>query len=539
MIELYSENQTDFSRHGITLHPQKCAVTWQGAGRYDLDMSMPLTESGFPAAEAALLAYGRILYASVPPHHTPDIDMGEISYWKVPDDAAEPVPLYKNLGHNERVTYTAWTPNRSYMAGQKVTDGGQNYQCTTGHGGITTPPAQNPTLWDEISNYRYVPGTVLEWLAPGAMITKTGDFNSTYMRAASTTGKRGFVQISKVVQVGDEEQYIIPGRDIAAQPFRITEIRKQSEAGIITVHATHISYLLNGMLLGDCSLTSASPQTALAFVQSAMMETWDGLIVTNLYGIPITEDYSWKMAGDVLLNPKTGIIKQLNAKVIRDGRDVFILGNDVADPVTPTYQIAYGCNLNGVDWKGNADRLVTRVYPRAKAADGTPLTLPEMYIETTRSIPWTAMELLDVDAKVGEKEVQTDGTEITLTEEDVLQRMRYAATARFTLDNCDRPEVTLDLDFTRMSDTEEYAQYRGMETVGPYDWIKVLHGPMDLSSVVQMVGFVWDAILEKYNRSSYGDIRRYTGRNVTDWDLKSGAVTARTLSEPLKKRLGV
>ena len=521
MIELYPANQTDFSRHGITLHPQKCEVTWQAAGRYDLDMVLLLMDSGPLAIEAALLEYGRILRASVPPQHIPDIDMGEISYWQVPEEATENVPLYKNLGYTERVTYEAWVPARSYMAGVKVTDGGQNYQCSTGHGGINTPPAQNPTLWAEISNYRYVSGTVLEQLSAGAMITKLADFNQTYMRAASTSGKSGFVEIAKVTQVGEEQQYTIPGRDIAAQPFRITEIRKQSASGTITVHAVHDSYLLNGMLLGECNLVSATPQTALAFIGGAMMESWAGLLVTNISDIPITEDFSWKMAGDVLLNPKTGMVKLLNAKIIRDGRDVFILANEEADPV---YQVAYGVNMNGVDWKGSVDKLITRVYPRAKAADNTPLLLPEMYIETERAIPWTAMERLDVNAKVGEREVQTDGTEITLTEEDVLQRMRDAAGARFSEDRCD---------------TVEYAQYKGMEIVGPYDWIRALHGPLGISAAAQMVGYVWDSILEKFNKSSYGDARMYTGRNVTDWDLKSGAVTARTLSEPLKKQLGV
>ncbi len=536
MIELYPANQTDFSRHGITLHPSESKVTWQASGRYDLDMTLLLMESGPLAIESALLEYGRTLYASVPPQHIPDIDMGEISYWKVPDDASANVPLYKSLGHNERITYSSWSAGRSYSAGDKVTYGSQNYQCTLSHGGVSTPPPQDSGKWKTISNYRYVSGTVLKQLSPGTMITKISDFNATYMRAADVTGASGFVQIDKVVQVGEEQQYTIPGRDIKAQPFRIEEIRKRSANGIISVHAVHDSYLLNGKLLGECNLVAATPQTALAFIEGAMMETWDGLLVTNISSIPITQDFSWKMAGDVLMNPKTGLVKLLNAKIIRDGRDVFILANDEESPV---YQVTYGVNLSGVDWKGSVDKLITRVYPRAKAADNTPLLLPEMYIETALEIPWTCDERLDVDAKVGEKEVQTDGTEITLTEADVYQRMRDASNARFTADKCDRPVVTLDLDYVRMGDSEEYAQYKGMEIVGPYDWVRALHGPLDISAVMQLVGYVWDSLLEIFDKGSFGDVRRYTGRNVTDWDLKSGAVTARSLSEVLKKQLGV
>lgn len=536
MIQLYPANQTDFSRHGITLHPSSCLVTYAAASRYDLEAVFPLMENGPLAIELGLLNYGGILWASVPPQHIPEINMGVISYWKIPDTAPDPVPLYKTLGYSERVTYSAWAAGRSYMAGDKVTDGGQNYQCTTGHGGITTPPAQNPNLWTQISNYRYVSGKIIARLPAGTLLTKLADFNATYMRAADTAGRQGFIEIAKCEQVGGEEPYILPARDIKAQPFYITEIRKQSNAGTVSVHAVHDTYKLNGMLLGECSLIGAAPSTALAFVQGAMMETWPGMLATNIQGETITQDYSWKMAGDALLNPRSGLIAQLNARLIRDKRDVILLDN-AETPVV--YKIAYGVNLVGVNWKGSVDQMVTRVYPRAKAADNTPLMLPEGYVETARAIPFNVMQLLDIDAKVGDTEEQTDGTVITLTEADVYARMRQAAENRFSVDHCDLPIVTLDLDFVRMGDTEEFRQYRALQSVTPYDRVYVVHGPLDISIIIQMIGYTWDSILERYQKTSFGDVRQYSGRNVTDWDLRAGAVTSQALSESLKKRLGV
>lgn len=536
MIEIYPENQTDFSRHGVTLHPTSCLVTYQAGARYDIDVVFPLLDGGQMALEAQLLRYGRILYASVPPQHIPAIQMGIISYWQIPSSASASVPLYKTLGYSTRITYSEWVPMQHYMAGNRVTSSNQNYQCLAEHDRVGTPPAANPGLWKTIPNYEQVPGRVIASLEPGSSLIKLADYNDSYMRASTTGGLQGFVEISKCQRVGSDEPYILPARDILRQPFIITEIQKNSQQKTITVHGMHDTYRLNGMLLGECSLTGATPQTALALINGAMMDVWSGLLATNISTETVSKDYSWKMAGDVLLNPSSGFVASLNARLIRDKRDLIIIANGQTDPV---YRVAYGVNLRGVVWKGNIDKLKTRIYPKAKAADDTLLMLPEEYIETTREVPYTVMEMLDTGLKVGAKEDQTDGTTITLTEEIVLQRMRDMAEARFEVDHCDQPDVSLDLDFLRMGDTEEFRQYRGLEQVNPYDWITVAHGPMDISAVIQMIGYVWDSILERYQKASFGDARNYVGRDVTDWDLRSGSVTARALDEALKKQLGV
>ena len=532
MIELYPAAQTDFSKHGIALHPMTCSVRHEAGARYDLDMTLPLITGG----EHALMDYEMFIKAPVPRQYVPAITLGVISFWKVPDDAAADVPLYKSLGYYTRITYDAWVGGRSYMVGNKVTDSGQNYQCISGHGGITTPPSQNPTLWTAISNYTFVSGTVAQQLTPGTSIIKLQDFNTDYMRASTLGGVEGYVEISKVEQVGDEEPRVIPARTIREQCFRIKYINPETDKGRVTVHAVHECYALNGMLLGSCNLIGATPQTALAFLEGAMMDTWGGLLATNIDDNPITVNWSYKMAGDVLLNPDSGFLALVNGKVIRDHKDIFILPNAQASPV---FEAVYGVNIRGVSWKGSTENMVTRIYPRAKAADNTDLFLPEMYVETARTVPYPIMELLPVDLKVGETITETDGTEVTLDETEVFTRMRAAAQARFDVDKCDEPTVEMKLDFIRLGDTSEFAQYRDSENISPYDWITVRHGPLGIDVQIQMKGYEWDAILCRYNKATFGDVRYKGGRSVTEWQLQSGSVSRRALNEDLKKLLGV
>ena len=533
MIELYPASQTDFSKHGIALHPMTCSVRHEAGARYDLDMTLPLISGG----EHTMMDYEMFIKAPVPRQYVPAITLGVISFWKVPDDASSNVPLYKTLGYTIHLTYEAWVAGTSYEVGKKVTSGNQNYQLTEALTGLeiyTNPAASNK--WKTIPNSTSQPSTIAAELVPGQSLIKLDDYNGTYMLAVNLSGVQGYVEISKVEQVGDEEPRVIPARTIREQCFRIKYINPETDKGRVTVHAVHECYALNGMLLGSCNLIGATPQTALAFLEGAMMDTWGGLLATNIDDNPITVNWSYKMAGDVLLNPDSGFLALVNGKVIRDHKDIFILPNAQASPV---FEAVYGVNIRGVSWKGSTENMVTRIYPRAKAADNTDLFLPEMYVETARTVPYPIMELLPVDLKVGETITETDGTEVTLDETEVFTRMRAAAQARFDVDKCDEPTVEMKLDFIRLGDTSEFAQYRDSENISPYDWITVRHGPLGIDVQIQMKGYEWDAILCRYNKATFGDVRYKGGRSVTEWQLQSGSVSRRALNEDLKKLLGV
>lgn len=525
MIQLYPRGQTDFSAHGITLHPSACTVNFVGGGRYDVDLVLPLHLEGEMSREVALIDYGMMLDCPVPPHTIPQISMGLVSYWRIPAGSAS-VPLYKSIGYYKKAVYANWEPLRSYMAGDLVTYNGANFRCTTGHGGISTAPPENPSLWAQASPTVYVSGTVITQLPAGTQLLKSADLNAAYMRVFTLGGLQGYVEKSKCESVGGEEEYIIPARTITRQAFRITEIVKDEKAGTMTVHADHASYALADVLLSGCVLNNATPQTALSFIVGAMQAEYRGQVITNINGDPVSGDFSWKNALSAIIDPKSGLCSMVDGYLVRDDWDVFILAN--SQDGAPTYSVAYGVNMVGVKWRGDTSAMVSRVYPIAQAEDGSELLLPEKFIDSPRSVPFTRMELLKIGARVGAKEEQTDGTTITLTEADVFSRMRAAANARFSVDRADAPSVSLELDFVRMGDTEEYAQYKALRSMAPYEWTKVRNGPLGIDTAVQLTGYQWDAILLRYNKASFG--AQSIGGSVASYQLSAGSVTGRVLA---------
>ena len=516
MIELYAKGTTDFSKNGIQLRPQESTVTFQDNGQFTFDMVVP-AEGGYTSFD-----YGQIIKASVPRQDLAAISLGEVSYYTVTN--AEGAKLYSEVPANRKVSYANWEAFRSYSSGDKVSYGGKNWRCVTGHGGLSTPPP-NGGLWTQISGTTQTSGKVAATLDENDVVMKTADFNSTYMEAASLDGKAGYIKISDCTATGTTEERIVPARSITTQLFLITEIKKEQNGKTIRIAAEHISYQLGRTILGECSVTNVTPATALLFVGGAMKESYSGNLYTDMTEPAVTADWSWKNAQNAVMDPKAGLLALTAGRMIRDNLDVFILTDTQQ---TPAYSVRYGANMKNVRWTGNVDGLITRIYPTAQTEDGSTLLLPEEHVDTVRTVPFIRPEVLNTGLKIGQTVKNSDGTETVLTEDDVYTRMRTAAANRFNIDKVDQAVIKLELDWQHMPDTAEYAQFSGLKNAAPGEWVEVVNGPLGISELIRMTGYTWDPMLEIYKGATFGDQK--TTPTVAGYSIKSGAVGSSALA---------
>ena len=519
MVELWPRGTnpliTDFQQHGIRIHPSESTVKYEENGQFNLEIVVPLG-SGYTDFD-----YGQILRASVPTQHLKQVNLGEVSYYEV--TAAEGTSLLKTLPSKRTVSYTQWQAYRSYSSGDKRSNGGKNWRCTSSHGGLSSPPPAGG--WVEIAKTQNVPGEVVEELEQGAILMMTADFNDEYIEAATLDGAVGYVAKEDVTATGETEERTVDARTITKQNFVIVDVKKTTDGKSLRIYAEHISYQLKRTMLGDCNVVSVTPATALLFIGGAMQETYGGNLYTDLTDFEITADWSWKNAQAAILDPKSGVVKLTNARVVRDDLDIFILS---AEEEMPSYAIRYGANMKSVNWSGDVTSLVTRVYPLAQKEDGSTLLLPEKYIDTVRDVPFINPEPLNTGLKVGQKEKKSDGTEVELTEDDVITRMREMANNRFNIDKCDQAEIRLDLDWLHMPDTEEYKQYRGLSDAAPGDWIQVYVKELGISELIRMTGYTYDPELERYKGATFGTLLQKP--TVSGYSLKNGSVSASAIA---------
>ena len=526
MIELYGKGQTDFGKNGITLHPSEATVTYQNNGQYDLEVVLPVTD------DLPEIDWGKIIRCTVPQQQIGDITLGTVSYWTV--TAENGATLYSRVPTLKNVSYQQWNALRAvivYAVGDKVTYLKKNYQMIALDPGsdmnYNHPPDNYPQYWEEISGTTGQAGKVVAELPVNTVIMKTGNFNNRYMEAATLDGKSGYIEISKCTDSGETETRTITGWTISRQSFEIVDIKKEDRGAekVIRVTAQHVSYQLKRTQLGDCNLVDVNPSTAVLFVKGAMKESYPGDIETNITGITITGNYSWKNAQSAILDPSSGLMKTTGGRMIRDDFDVYLLDNS---ETTPAYSIMYGVNMKSVKWTGNVDNIVTRIYPTAQREDGSTLLLPEEHIDTMRTVPFVSPETLATGLKIGQEVEDTDGTKIKLDEEGVYTRMRAQAQSRFTVDHADQAQIKLELDWVHMPDTEEYKQYQALRQASPDDWVDVANGPLGIRTVIQMTGYTWDAIRHEYKSTTFGEQKQ--NANIASYQMQSGSVTARAIA---------
>ena len=161
--------------------------------------------------------------------------------------------------------------------------------------------------------------------------------------------------------------------------------------------------------------------------------------------------------------------------------------------------------------------------PVAKDANGDPYYLSDVFVDSPQinAYPVRAYEILQVNAQIGKQ--KPDGG--TWTEADVIQEMRSRAADRFLVDRVDQPTVELSVEFALLGQAAGFERYRGLERVSLYDTVTVDHPDLGLQTSIQVKGYEWDALRQRFNRLTLGDVFKHGTRQIFGYEVADGAIT--------------
>ena len=314
---------------------------------------------------------------------------------------------------------------------------------------------------------------------------------------------------------------------MSEQLLRIYSLDEDTAKRQLNVRGRHVSYDLSGNLVQECAVTAAEPAVAIARMRAALLFETDGTIATNLTDGDgeFTGDFSWKNPVNALLDPDSGLVNYFKAKLIRDNWDIFLHKNTATNRGV---YLRYGTNLRGVRWKRNNQKLINRVVPVATKANGDPLYLPNVWVDSPLIDTYRVIrtEYLKVDGKVG----GDDGQGGTWTEAALLEHMEEVAERRFSVDNVDKNTVELSVDFTLVGDTDQYKQYKGLQKLFLYDSVTVLDPGDGIEYTIQVASYEWDCINKQYTKMTLANVFDYGGRNVSGYNLVDGCIRPNKLS---------
>lgn len=345
----------------------------------------------------------------------------------------------------------------------------------------------------------------------------------------------------ETAQLPSHETVSIPqtfaGLDAVAVPtrlryqlFTITKVSEQDD--YVEVIATHIFYeQINNFTMWE-------PETLVNYSCGAICRNVLRNQIGNDGGFRVATDcletlqwhqidYARKNIVEAFLNPEDGICTRFNLSMIRDNMDFYVLKNVGYDR---GMVIEDGLNLLGIEREENIENVITRVAAYGRDSDGDLVWLNNngnRYVDSTHINDYARprVELYDTGIQItGQKEAeelheQGRDNEI-VTANNINAKILAKAQERFTKDEVDVPEVTMNIDFVSLGDTEEYKQYRDLDKVFLYDIVHVKDKRRGYNYSAQVIGVEHDVLTGALLSVTIGNLTTWDGvRKVANWQV--------------------
>lgn len=468
MITVYSAGATDFSGNGLgPIAPESCTVTETLNGNYEVTIKHPYDEAG----KYLRLIEGNIVRVPVPAGKTP--------YMRISKEAEEGTDIYRveTDGRPLRLRSGPGTEYRCLGAYDPGTE-------------ITVADRASHAEWSEV----VTPDGKHGWMFSG---------NLEYVRSAST-GTQAEESIKKPMQLRD-------------QPFRIYKIVPTLNE--VTAYARHIFYDLADNMVTEykpsATTTGAAAFRGLAEAAESEHEfNFYSDLTTKAEGVEIID----KNPAEAILDAD-GLIDYYGGELARDWWDVY-LAKRVGEETQ--IQIREGKNLTGISYSVDLTNVATRIIPRGSDKDGKPLYLPEKYIDSEQhiddypTVKWCMLEVKDAKEK-------TSGDD-KRSKEECYALMREAAAKAFE-EGCDLPDVTLNVDFIDCADTDEYSQYKLLDSISIGDTVRVIAKRVGVSVAMRMTQYTYNCLTKQYEKMTLGTLdATIEGNMINPRSIGSGSI---------------
>lgn len=332
----------------------------------------------------------------------------------------------------------------------------------------------------------------------------------------------------------DDGTVIVPAEQAKEQCFRIYDVQVDMKNALVTVQARHISYDFMGNMCGQLtSQMGTYVLNALVKMQGSLLSPDHRILATDIVRRVNLGDHSFINPIKYLMDPEYGLVQRARARLIRDNEDFYLLDNDY--PPDRGYEIAYGKNMTGITWQKSTEKVVTRIVPLGEDADGKTMLLPEKWMDSphlndypivhigTLTVSDAKEVIVSEDEEGSTSESAAEEKTRPISKEECYQLMRQAAQDAFEK-GCDLTDLTIEVDFIHIGDTEEYRQYRNLEKVFLYDLVHIRHAPSGFVAKAQVSGYEWDALTKRYNSIRIGNVFSVESSVVAGYQLSEGSI---------------
>ena len=283
------------------------------------------------------------------------------------------------------------------------------------------------------------------------------------------------------------------------QAFRIYKITKPLN-GRVTVYAQHISYQLNWIpvmpfnysSLADC-LTKLKTYSA----TTNPFTLWTNKSVANGHSFDIPQSFRACLGGT-----QGSVLQMYGGDYEWDNYTVKLWLRRGADNGV---RIAYGKNLIDAKQEANIEETYTGVCPYwLDEETGTLVTLPEKYIlaETASSYPYSRIKTVDFSSDF-------EG-------EPTVAQLRARTNQYIIANNIGYPQISIDVNFVALWQSEEYKNIAPLEQVQLGDTVTVDIDRLGISMQSRVVEYTYDVLKDRYKSVVIGDAKSSFAKTFVD-----------------------
>ena len=309
----------------------------------------------------------------------------------------------------------------------------------------------------------------------------------------------------------------IPSDGKAVQHFRIDTITKPI-GGKVTVEATHISYQL--------SYVPVKPFDAVG-----VLEALNGLKENSLTSNPFSVWTDISNTATKYSQQEPASFRQRLGGVAGSILDCFGGEYEFDNYTVKLYAhrgtdrgvvIEYGKNLTDLEQEESIDKVITGIVPFWKASNGDKVVSIETPIES------------EYASKYPFKRTVVKDFSSNFEEEPTVEQLR-AYTESYIKNNCvGVPQVSLDVSFVALEDTEEYKSL-SRERINLGDTVTVRFSELRVDAKAKVIEYKYDVLAERYDSLKIGSVRSSLASTIQEiTKVTSSSVTKSFLDAVIK-----
>lgn len=276
-----------------------------------------------------------------------------------------------------------------------------------------------------------------------------------------------------------------------AQPFRVYRISKPIN-GLVTVYAYHISYDLTGIPVSPYS--AASVQAALA-----------GFSTNAVAANPFTFWSDMTSSGDFTVKSPASVRSLLSTMLeVYGGEykyDKYTVRLYQQRGVNRGVTIRYGKNLTDLKQDENCSNVYTGVYAYYSDGNGIVETSPKV---TPAPGTYDYTRVLPLDLKAEFKDTPT------------AEALKAAAEQYMSNHNIGVPEVSLNVSFVQLEQTQEYKDLALLERVELCDTVTVIFERLGVNATAQVTSTIYNVLIDAYDSVTIGNVRKNVAMTIAE-----------------------